>query len=443
LKIKFYLVVFLYLTSFLCISFLTLVENEISILVTYFLLFIVGFAVSIKLGRILLFIFTWTCSILFMTFLAFNYLNIYGNYYWGSGSDELHYEEDGQYFADNFSLLQVNKIRGNVVKESHNSIGYVYLIAIEKRVTSLYGSFSTFIPRLYNTFFLCLSVLILSQLIELVLPGRSSNWYFSLTFALNPFVLWISVQVFREIVLLFLLLSGVYLVSNLVERNSGFRARDLFVYLSIALIVILMYFLRDIHAVFFVIVTIMFILFNHLGRRAIIVLSFAFVFLILFVLSKYSGLYDFEMLFLVYENYTNLRSSGGLSSLVFSHSFLPFGWILRILYAFVSPLPVVYFPLYMASISIASLLHIYMLPYFFRGLFKFKSTLFYYFSFLYFGYFLLMAFLTFTFRHIIYFLPFYYIIVYAGYLRAHNRRLKFILQSIVLFVFALVYILIK
>ena len=157
-----------------------------------------------------LFIAVYCCSVLATVALYFCYLGRYGAPYYVGGSDDLAYETSAAAVAERLGALEYGQIRGNVVPEAHNSVGYVYLVSLLYRTASAVGGFHTLVPRLLNSLVLgWIAVLTYELSRDEGLSPRFAGAA-ALYVGLAPVMLYAAAHTFRDIVTSFLTLFALH-----------------------------------------------------------------------------------------------------------------------------------------------------------------------------------------------------------------------------------------
>lgn len=414
------------------IALFSMLEGSAAIAVGFALFGVVGAAAVWRVGRTGLRIYTTVYGFAALAAVALYqvFVATYGNGYWVGGSDELMYEEVGAAFAESYGFLEYGAIRGGLVQEWHNSVGYIYLVGVLAKLSGLVGGFHTMVPRLFNG--ACLALLaVLVYLTGMRLQLRRRTAIASALFAgCLPLMLWSAVQTLRDVPVALLILLAVFLW--LPDAQGRWR-QTVPVLISLSLLLVVpIWEMRTAQAYVLVVVVAGCLFLNrrswHVGSLILSTAPMAVAAAML--LSRYSDLLSRGVLQFVgdIEIYTELRGAGGtgggLSRVVFESPLLPAGWLYRTLYALVSPLPVEYSPIYKAWLSIGTIVHLLFLPYLWIGIRQalLRSAwlgILLAFS----GLFLGMAMFTFTGRHIQY-LPFAILLAALGYEYYRGDRWK-------------------
>lgn len=400
------------------------VNVSLSTLVAFALFGLLGFGLVWRLGSTSIRVFATVYG--FATTAAIAFFGIltisYGVPYVEGGSDELHFEEMGINFSKYYGILDYGEIRGNLVPAWHNSVGYIYLVGLLAKFSNWFGGFHTMVPRLFNV--LCLGLLsVLVHRIGLRLGLQKRTAVSAALFAgCLPLMMWVTTQTLRDLLqsLLLLALVSIWLPN---KNNDWQFSLPILVLLSM-LLLIPIWELRRPQAL----VALLFIIFAIMTNHR----SFKGVKLILFTLPILGAAIYLTVIFFAFlsndildiidsiESYTEMRGSdgtgGGLSSIVFESSLFPIGWLYRIAYALVSPLPVAIFPIDKAWLSMGTIIHVMFLPFMWMGV---KKAIWHpqwrliVFSFALF--FIGMVMFTFTIRHITQYLPFAILLAALGF----------------------------
>jgi hypothetical protein len=355
--------------------------------------------------------------------LAWIFLDAYGGPYFKGGSDELVYEEAGIEFAKHFGLFSYGAIRGGIVTEWHNSVGYIYLIGVLVKFSELFSGFHTMVPRLFNAASLALlSVLVFQIGIRLCLRRRTAVAA-ALFSGCLPLMMWTSAQTLRDIIQTLLIVALVFLWLPDHTNRGRYSVSTLLLMSSLLLVPI--WEMRQQQAV----VALILITFGIVSNGSIrpmhrMLLSLTIVAAVVYFAWQFYNLlneYLVNVLFSV-ARYATLREGAGdgLSSVVFETPLFPVGWFYRAAYALASPIPVEFlplkFPIDVAWLSLGTVFHILFLPFLWMGARRAAShpasrIVVLIFMMLFIG----MAMFTFTIRHITQYLPFAIVLAALGY----------------------------
>lgn len=415
---------FLLNISTLLILFYALGEGVAAIFAAYFIFGLVGLMFVFRGGSDLVRIYLtiYSLSSIAAVLLAWSYTLSYGVPYCVGGSDELMYEASGLEFGKNHGIFDYENIRGKIVEESHNSVGYVYLVGLLVKFSSIFDEFHTMVPRLFNA--MCLSAT--SVLIFLIGQRLGLKKITSVNAALFtgclPLMQWVSVQTLRDVVQTLLL---VLLVFCWLPNDQGkWRYASLNILIFSILLFIPMWELRKGQ----VFVGFLFTIFVFLGNFfslnlwRLFLLMFPFLFLVLYFFSQYQDILfsDVNHFLDQIDSYNEYRSSsdvgGGVSQVIFNTPMFPFGWLYRISYALVSPLPVVFAPLYNLWLSFGTMIQIIFIPFLGMGLWRsITHSVWRYVALIFLLLFLGVAIFTFTVRQLIQSLPFGILLASFGF----------------------------
>ncbi len=431
----------IFLLSLVLILIFSFYQSKISILLSY-LLFSLILIPLFKLNSIAskLSLLVYSLSSIFSIILFFIFINDYGLPYSAGGSDELTYEEIGKEFALNYGFLQYGSIRNNLGYDWHNSVGYIYITGLMYKLGSFFDGFHTLIPRLFNC--LCLSyITFFIYLTANKLGLKPKNLiYSSLIVGLYPLMMWVTVQTLRDIIQSLLLVIIVYLW---IPNKFGKFSFPFFLNLLLTVLILIpVWEMRNGQAfvgVFFVIISI-FLYYKNLSikNKLFVFLPVGILFIFLFIDLNNSLFSDIEGIFLGAEIYTQGRSGewgtgGGLSKFIFEKQLFPFGWIYRVVYALISPLPIAFVSIDYAFMSIGSIFQIIYLPFLFIGIYysffnKKWIQIFLIFLLLFLG----MSMFTFTIRHICQYLPFAVLLIFLGIEQSRVSRNKIIYSMFII-----------
>jgi len=252
-------------------------------------------------------------------------------------------------------------------------------------------------------------------------------------------MIWVSVQTARDILQTYLLLSLVSLWLPIKQTQNFFSIlRNLLV--SIILI-IFMWEIRKAQALLALLFVIIFVSskFDSLYLKENKILKVILIVIYILSVLGFFIFIDFNIAFFLssVETYTELRidntTGSGLSSVVFNSPFFPFGWILRISYALISPVPLIFKPLDNLFLSVGTIIHILFIPFLWLGIRNsFTSRDWNYIAFVFVSLFFGMVFFTFTIRHMVQFLPFGILLTAIGYQKYQGNRMH-IFFSVIIF----------
>jgi hypothetical protein len=357
--------------------------------------------------------------------IFYYYTSLYGVPYLLGGSDELHYEEMGLAFAELLGPFDYINIRGTLVAPWHNSVAYIYVVGLVDKFAMLFGEAHTLVPRLFNTAALGLTAVGVYRIAFKLGMQRPIAIACALFAGCLPLMMYVSVQTLRDVLVSALLVALV--VTWTPDRNGRLSIPGAaFVTLLVFLALID---LRRAQAAVALLIAAVGFLSTDIGRRPVVwaltfltgLVAAAGVFLV------FSDLISTDLLFFLgqadyYNAYRVDETGGGLSSVVFTTP-PPLGWVLRTVYALVSPIPEANLELDRVWLSLGTLVHIMFIPFMFAGLAiavrrREARTVLGAMVLLFVG----MAMFTFQGRHIVQYLPFAIVLAGMGYERHRAQR---------------------
>ncbi len=411
------------------IALFALFESSISTVLCYLLFGIVGFVVAQSWGASAarLYLCIYSIATIATVCLYFVYLNQYGVPYYFGGSDDLNYEQWGAETARLLGTFDYSAIRERVVRASHNSVGYVYLMSLLYRLGDGVGGFHTMIPRLFNAMCLGWIAVLTVGLAEKHRISKSMAFKLGTMVGLLPMIVYAAAHSFRDVPISLLSLLLIYLWTPR-EGRPPFKRWILLWLLTVVMLLIIGEFRRfQAVAVFAVVILSNLITMFEMRRHQwfYITVAAGVIFVgLYFYGNRLSGLTT--ELGEYQEHYTSYRSnrSDGLASYVFMTP-PPFGYVLRIAYALIAPLPVPTMQLDRLWLSIGTMIQYLFLPFFSLGIIvslgnRSKWPLISAFVLLFAG----MALVSFSDRHIVQFLPYGAILAAVGYERFGKYRLS-------------------
>lgn len=341
LEKKNYNVGFLLLIMLFFYTVMSFLIGSYSVYCFLLLLVMLGFICMFFLDRnyINMFFLIFTINVVFSFLLYYYYIDVYGVPYYRGGSDDLFYEQDAQAVINSNLICRYSDIRGYVVSQFHNSVGYVYIVAVINYLSSFIDGYHTLLPRILNGFLLALisilSAKISKEQLNLSIKTSKVVGYF---IGVSPLMLFNSAHVFRDILVSLALLITFYMWSNL----QKFRIYQ--VLLAIVATCLLYKITSELRStaniilIVIVIINIYKFLFGLIKSKAIKLLMYCFgIFSILFIVNFFDLITLFSSYTARYTDY-RLEISDGLSQIVFNTPF-PLGIILRMGYLAITPFP--------------------------------------------------------------------------------------------------------
>lgn len=343
---------------------------------------------------------SFSIGILITLLFYFYQMSIYGNhYYLGKFSDDFVYEEQslGFYTMYQLDVFELQEFLGIL----HNSIGYVYFLAIIRFFGSFFDGYHTLLPRFVNigviqvcAYFIYKSGVNLFNGREELM--RKAAFYF----AVFPSVVFISQNVFRDILVGTLMIMITYFFSYKKNRLFNFL-------IAIALCFILFYFRKL--GLFSILLIVPLYLFDI---RKIDTRLVAATFFVVFVTAFYF-IDQLDSASRLLNSYDELNSErlGTLATAIFT---LPkyIGIFPRLSFLILNPLPgIANLEQFYSGLSV--FIQVLLYPFTLLALLdkkidlKLKLT----FLLLFIG----VAFSTINFRHITMFMPFFFILTFLGF----------------------------
>lgn len=342
-------------------------------------------------------------GLLAMLVIYFGLQSKYGAPYYYGGSDDRQFEVVAQ---DLVSRNVYFPKQMPVYYSGHNSKGFVCMLAALMRVCNLFGGYHTVTPRIVN---IILLIVLGLEVFHLVILRTGNAQIAKRAFSFIVFFpnsIYLSSFVFRDTVNIVLLLFCVVVCCEFLKSHNLGKA--------VVVTVLCSYLCFWLRAQNLMIIGATIGIFLFIGQKGIsakrlLILLIPFL-LGLFVLSRLDVLGSILEINSRYTTNYFSYSNNGLSRIVFSVPLFPFGIILRMLYAIVSPIPTGIMQIMNLfdidafaafCVSCGTVYQIYQLPYLVKGMLKFDDIS---------VEFLLMWFIisatTFTFRHFIMLYPF-------------------------------------
>jgi hypothetical protein len=425
----------IFFISFISIVLFSIINLSLSTFISYLLFGFIGFNITALIGKDQRYIYTivYSFATLFAIILFYIFIFHFNTPYGGGGSDSKTYENYAEIVSKNLLYYNSNDIGFIIEEPYHNSKGYIYLLSFLIRFGSLFGGFNTMIARLFNANLLALCSILIYSISKQINLSRNQKINASLITGLFPIMVFVGTQTFRDIPILFLFLISVRLAYSIMYSKSFFKI--LFNIITIFLIIIIMMEFRFVNILNIIIVLFASIYFK-LSKSYIITYKkiILYVTLILFIFS-YLLTTEIE-LFISLSN--NLIGSGkalsegfdraeedGLSLILFNLP-SPIKYFAIVGYAFITPLPIIYTQsIDWNFLSLGTIFQFLFIPFVILGIkmtFRnlFMLPIFVMFIITFSGY----VFGSFTFRHIVYIVPFAAIYGVIGF--ENYKKYKFI-----------------
>ncbi|REJ05211.1 hypothetical protein DYE48_20820 [Halobacillus trueperi] len=402
------------------LSILSAVFVNINIFIFGLLLnLIASITLNKSLEKLLLFQKVFFVNLLIVTFVYCVSIYQFDSPYYKGGSDDLSYELDAHEVVDQTGFFNYEDIRGNVVPKYHNSVGYIYAVSLIVRSSQLIGEFHTLLPRILNGFFMGLiSVLAYNISNKYLKLSNKHSMILAYIIGYFPILCYTAAYTFRDIMLVYIIMSTFYLWSqhksyNFISKLSIIIITAIFIFISLEL--------RAVVAYYLIIIPFLFIFkFNKLNIRSLS--QILIVLLILYTLFYEKFIVFFNNTYNRYSEYL-VTGADGLSNLIFNMSLLPFGIFFRAAYAFITPFPNLE---YIESfwLSIGTIFQILFLPYL---IIAYLNKRHFELKVIFVLIFISIITTTFTFRHIVMYLPFGLLLIGKVYFESKKNTKKLIL----------------
>lgn len=327
-----------------------LLEGARSAALLFILFGLTGAALSRLHSRLAsrVFLLVFSAASLACVFVYSSNVLAHSNPYYIGGSDDLSYEILGRRFASGYAWDEYGAIRREVAGPFHNSVGYVYVVGLLTSLGDQVGGSHTLVFRLFNALSLGLASLFTYAIgLRIGLTVRRSAAA-AVAAGLLPLSLWASAHTFRDSLVTALLM--LLLLSTMVAAGIGAAhtrpTRRITAALGIVPVIVALSELRSWYL--YVAVAIVCVGASvgatQSGRRSLAPWALAVVLVASAVILMTSGAdsrlsEEVAASAAVYAEYRQDIAGEGLSSAVFGVGGVV-GYVLRTAYAVVSPLPV-------------------------------------------------------------------------------------------------------
>lgn len=401
------------------------------------------FKTDFKTAKLWLTIFGVSMIYVFLIFLA--YQLYYGEPYYIGGSDDLKFEQWGKavYSSGIYNPSKIMEHR--IIGRFHNSPYFASYIARLIQFSKLFGEYTTYLPRIANTYYLLWTCMIIKYLLKKYTDLNSKTVYYSiLAFAFMPNIQYINAHVFRDTFNLLQILLIVVLIDLLLNK-ARFHIK-LFSIILLPLLLYYTYYTRA-NSILFAGVMIMLIL----SRRYKIKTRYIIIGIIpILTLSNLLELFRVQYYMETYSGFISNIAGDGFSGVVFKQPLLPLGILFRGIYALLSPFPnflglfkdtsKILFDLVQLLIYLGVLLQILAIPFIVKRTLKLDWL-----AITFLSWFVAIIASTFTFRHFMLYYPFMSAVAVDGFLSMslNRRRIILFLSMVTTINFGLIYILLK
>ncbi len=374
-------VVYLFMSViFVFIAVISYVLRAPVIAAAYLFFGLIGLSIASRFGIKAKEIFAsvYCCNIIAVVFLYIIYFLRFGMPYYGGGSDDWFFEFHAEQVAAYLGVFDYHLIRGNIVSQFHNSVGYVYFVSILFRLAKFFGGFHTLVPRFFNSLLLALIAILVFNIARTQMKLRKNICIFSaLYLGLSPIMVYYSAHTFRDTLVSFILITLLYSWSYV--SNLSMIKKSILCVMTVFLVISL-WEIRQFSAIMAIGLIGLAILYNKQGnqdsekmKNKIKYIALIAVLFVAIGLLYTNGMvhWFFERIKYLQSYYADYRigQSNGLAYYVFSAP-QPLGFILRIAYLAISPLPVITTRIERLLVDIGTIVQIFLLPFVGIGIWK-------------------------------------------------------------------------
>ena len=350
----------------------------------------------------------------------------FGAPYYKGGSDDLSYERDARATASRLDTFDYSSIRGKIVQETHNSVGYVYFVSLLYRASDVVGGYHTMLPRMFNCMLVGLLGVVTFELSQKLGLDRARSFLAGLTVSIFPLISYNASFVFRDL----LIALAVAVTVNLwtAPSRKAIHGRGLLQkFVLTGLMAACVYELREEHGLVILMIACAGSLWSYNMPKSTMRCMYAVSAIVTVLVGAFLAPAMIQKrantLAEAHERYNGYRanSTSGLSRYVFRAQG-PVKYPMRIGYALVSPLPNLG-SLDQFWMSCGTIPQVLFMPFFFLGcVYAFKDPKFYPMLLAFSALFTGVAFFTFQYRQMVQYLPFGVILTYIGYREGYSRR---------------------
>lgn len=385
-------------------------------------------------------------SVFFVLFVYLENKTYYGNSYYLGGSDDLSFERLAN-IVYNSRMYNPSKIlNSGIIGSFNNSTFFVIYISLLMHFADAFGSYSTFIPRIANVYFLLWVCMIFNYILTTHTNFSKKKIRFTIiVFALMPNIQYINSHVFRDTFNLLQVFLIIILFDKLISTKNM-----LVKVINIALLIIVIYmtYYTRINSLIFSFIIVFISLINRYKLKKIYVVLISLISLLL-ILSIFK-FFRVDYYIDTYSGYVSNIAGDGLSGYVFNRSLLPFGIVMRFFYAFITPFPdflglfsdpkKFLFDLNQFLIYSGVLIQILAIPFILKRLIKVDWL-----TVVFLSLFIGVIATTFTFRHVMFYYPFMVAVAIDGYSNTDkkNRDIILVATGFIAVCFSMIYIFLK
>jgi hypothetical protein len=313
--------------AFLIYIITTIAENNINILLFYLLLLFIGLFFKKEKE---LYLCVYNASAIIGILFYYSLLNYYGEPYYVGGSDDKMYELwslDILYSEKWYDPVYITE--NGYLPFGHNSPLYVVILSFLRIICSVFDTFHTIIPKLFNAALLASSSCLVFRISKNFFKEKNSK-IIAFVYGLYPIVLSIANYTFRDTLIAFLFVVVIYLAEKTKLNLLSFS----FTLLIVVIISFLMFYLRELYVP--VLISI-FIIRCYMRRENITSLKLTTIIILFVILIFVTQFFDIShsQLEKKFANYTTYRAeelSSGFGKILFNLPLFPLGIFFRYFY---------------------------------------------------------------------------------------------------------------
>ena len=448
-KIKYHLLLFV----IFLVGFISILELEQSIFLSFILFGIVGLAIAKTLCKYAenIFIIIYSYTVLFIVLFFFIFKLEHGVPYEGGGSDSKSYEIGAELLTNsNFFKYDVEKIGEIIEMPYHNSPGYIYVVFLLAKMSNIYGEFHTMVPRLFNAFILALSLPYLFYIGKELKLDIIASLNSAIICGIFPITTLIASQTYRDIIVMAIFIFSVYFAMKFYTSAFVKKIHIYLIFFFLSVLILQFRFLNVLNVLSTIFTASLLSLFSI----KIISVRKAFLFISLLIISiiVFNENLFIENLINTLDVYNQATSQGldrstenGLSLILFN---LPpiVKQISVFFYATITPLPIFYTKFVEFNfLSIGTIIQFCYLPFLVIGFFnKLKNPIAAPMNILFIITLVGYVYGSFSFRHIVYLVPFAVVYISVGLnIRPNSNNLVIKVQFLVITLLIFLYYFIK
>lgn len=398
-----------------------------------------------EMKMIKLYLVIFVVSLLFVFLVYFANSSTYDSSYYMGGSDDLTFENDGKIIMESGVYNPAEILETGIIGWWNNAPFFAVYISGLHLFSDFFGSYTTFMPRIINSYFLLWICMILEYFLKKYANFTSKKTFFTIMlFGLTPNIHYINAHVFRDTFNLLQVLLIVIIIDFLLSKGNYIR--KIFYIIALFILIFTTYYTRINSLVFAA--GLCFLILSEKFRINKILLFIVVIPILL--MSNFTETIRLDYFLGSYGSYVLEIAGDGLSKFVFEQPLIPLGIIFRSLYALITPFPnffglfknstMILLDFTMSIIFIGVIIQILFIPFIVKRALKFDwlslSFLLLFFS---------VIGTTFTFRHVLFYYPFMVALGIDGYMSMSqsSRKKILFLSGLVGIAFALIYLALK